>query len=154
MGIDISAKMLNQAQTNAQNRPQAVCYLNGNWEKLAPPNIELLGQFDFKLIVCANTFHYFLNPLEAIRKMHRLLAKDGTLLLLEREKTASILTSFWGLLHRHLIKDQVEFYQAEDIIKLFKQAGFHDAKVISSVRKYFWKGKLYTSIALIEAVKT
>lgn len=153
VGMDISPNMIAEASSKSPSGGQELCLMTDNWEQPESGNFDKLTQRDFGLIVCANAFHYFQNPLAAIQRMRRLLAPGGILLVLEREKSASLMTSLWGLAHRHLIKDQVEFYATDEILDFFTQAGFDDARVVSTIRKYFWKGKLFTSIALIKATK-
>ena len=152
VGIDLAAEMISQAKriSPESDRFHFVC---DNWELLSPQTADLLKQFNFKLIICANTLHYFLDPQQAVRQMYDQLDTGGTLLILEREKSNSLLTSIWGGLHRHFIKDQVEFYAADEIKQLLQQIGFQQTDVASTIVKYFWKGKLFTSIALVKGEK-
>lgn len=85
--------------------------------------------------------------------MYQQLEPGGTLMILEREKSGSALTLAWGLLHRHLIKDHVEFYQSNEIVSMLKGSGFDSIKIADTINRYFWRGKLYTSIVLIAATK-
>jgi len=153
VGIDLAAKMIAQADSQYSDTDRSN-FIADNWEQLSEHNHQLLQKFNFKLIICANTFHYFLDPEKAVSSMYQLLDTDGMLLILEREKSDSLLTSFWGFLHRHFIKDQVEFYSAADITHILDNVGFSNSQVVSIIRKYFWKGKLFTSIALIKGKKS
>ncbi|HBE91283.1 MAG TPA: hypothetical protein DDW55_01700 [Gammaproteobacteria bacterium] len=151
VGLDMSASMVNEARRLAEaENITNVSYMTGDWELI---DIEDLGAYNFRIIVCANTFHYFANPQAAIAKIHHLLAKDGFLYTLERDKSRSLLTSFWGFLHSTWIKDHVIFYSGNDLIRLFENAGFTGISVIRSIRRYFWKKKLFTSIVLLECHK-
>ncbi len=152
VGIDTAEQMIAQAKNRTADSDQ-FHFVYDNWESLTEQTNSMLEQFNFKLIICANTLHYFLNPEQAIKQMYTQLDTGGRLLILEREKSNSLLTSFWGLLHRHFIKDQVEFYAADDIKQLLTQIGFEQTEVMSTIVKYFWKGKLFTSIALIKGEK-
>ncbi len=89
-----------------------------------------------------------------MRDIFSLLQEGGTLLLLERDKSRSSLTWLWGVLHRYLIKDHVEFYSADELARLCERAGFSQVKTVKTIKKYLWKGKLYTSIALLECNKS
>ncbi len=153
VGIDLSPLMVEQAK-NYSSEADRFHFLAANWEDLTEQDEQLLQRFNFKLIICANTVHYFLNPEKALQSMYNMLADDGAVLILEREKSDSLLTSIWGFLHRHMIKDQVEFYSAQDITELLDKVGFSNAQVISIIKKYFYKGKLFTSIALIKGNKS
>ena len=89
----------------------------------------------------------------SLQRISRLLNPGGVFMLLEREKSRSPMTLAWGLMHRYLIKDQVEFYQGDQLARLLKTTGFDRVAVKENLNRYLWKGKLYTSITLIEAQK-
>ena len=145
--------MISQAQAHIDDNSKRFYFINDNWENLRGESQQALSQFNFKLIICANTFHYFVDPPQAIKQMYERLDSGGMLLLLEREKSSSALTLFWGFLHRYLIKDQVEFYSAGNIVDYLSQAGFNQVQIVSTIKKYLWKGKLFTSIAIIKGNK-
>ncbi len=153
VGLDISDKMTQQASEYCEQLSRDIHFITDDWENLTDESRTMLENYSFRLIICANTVHYFIDPIRAIRQMYEMLDRDGMLLILEREKTSSPLTLLWGVLHRHLIKDQVEFYSADTIMAYLSQAGFKNVNVLSSIKKYFWKGKLFTSIALIKGNK-
>ena len=153
VGLDLSPQMIKQAQMYTTQSPQRYHFLTDDWENLNLENQALLNQFNFKLIICANSFHYFVHPRQAIMKMYEMLDTGGMLLVLEREKSSSLLTLLWGFLHRHFIKDQVEFYDAQTITQYLSQAGFNNVGILSTIKKYFWNGKLFTSIAVIKGHK-
>ena len=153
VGLDLSAKMINQAEMAVPAAAGKFHFLSDDWENLNTESRSFLKQFDFKLIICANTFHYFKNPQNAISQMYEMLDTDGMLLILEREKSSSPLTLLWGFIHRHFIKDQVEFYAADTVSHYLSQTGFSNVQIVSTIKKYFWKGKLFTSIAIIKGNK-
>ena len=153
VGIDLSGNMISQAEKLSSESSNNFLFINDDWENLSEKSISTLNKFNFKLIVCANTLHYFKQPDLAVKHMFEQLDSDGMLLILEREKSNSWLTSVWGFLHRYFIKDQVEFYTADNVSQLMTQAGFQHAQIVTTIRKYFWKGKLFTSIALIKGEK-
>ena len=153
VGLDLSSKMTEQAEIAAKTSSNRFHFLSDDWENLDSEIQSYLNQFNFKLIICANTFHYFSNPRQAIGQMYEMLDTDGMLLVLEREKSSSLLTSIWGFIHRHFIKDQVEFYSADTITDYLLQVGFDNVEITSTIKKYFWKGKLFTSIAIIKGNK-
>jgi len=153
VGVDLSPKMTQQAEMHCTQSMQRFHFITDDWENLSPENHAFLEKFKFKLIICANTVHYFVDPHRAIRRMYEMLDTDGMLLVLEREKSSSPLTLLWGFIHRHFIKDQVEFYAADTITGYFSQSGFENVQVVSTIKKYFWKGKLFTSIAIIKGNK-
>lgn len=151
LGVDISSAMVDVAQQKAQAEGlKNIEFMHADWESL---DSATLAHYDFKVIVCANTFHYFSEPQKATDELFKLLAAEGTLYLLERNKARSLLTLVWGVLHTVLIKDQVVFYTSAQLVEIFKRAGFGPVTVLRSIRKYFWKSKLFTSLVLLECKK-
>ncbi|NOZ11121.1 MAG: class I SAM-dependent methyltransferase [Gammaproteobacteria bacterium] len=152
VGLDISSKMVDEANRKAKAEGVGnVKFITGDWEDI---DLKLLSPYRFKIIVCASSFHYYSNPQKAACKLHELLDSQGVLYILERDKTQSLLTLFWGVLHRYLIKDQVAFYSSKELIKFLNNAGFGGVSVLRTIKRYFWKGKLFTSVILIESYKT
>lgn len=150
VGIDLSANMIEQAKKlAAEERINDIRFLQDDWEHLSDDNLKTLQSCHLDTIVCANTLHYFLNPRQALQRIFDLLDTGGRFFLLERDKSHSALTFIWGLLHRYFIKDQVEFYQADQLRSLLQDVGFDQVKDLERIQKYLWKGKLYTSVALI-----
>jgi len=151
LGIDISSNMIAQAKERAYEAGlDNLKFVQANWENL---NLDTLKDYNFKAIFCANTFHYFTTPQTATDRLFEQLADGGTLYIVERNKARSPLTAFWGFLHNFFIKDQVVFYKKAALINFFRTAGFKHVKLLSSIKKYFWKKKLFTSIVLIEGKK-
>ena len=151
VGIDISSTMIEQAKKNAAaDELDQIEFFHTDWERLDP---ESLKNYNFKTIFCANTFHYFSDPQSATDKLFNQLTEDGSLYLLERNKAHSPLTLLWGFIHKTFIKDKVIFYSTSELIKFFRNAGFTHVKTLSSIKKYCWKNKLFTSIVLLEGSK-
>ena len=151
VGIDASSTMIEEAEKKASAAGlKQIKFIHSNWEELNP---DLIKDYRFKAIFCANTFHYFSNPQSATDKLFKQLAEGGTLYILERNKTHSPLTLLWGFIHKVFIKDQVTFYKTSELVSFLEKAGFKHVKILCSVKKYFWKNKLFTSIILIEGTK-
>jgi len=151
VGLDISSTMIEVAKSKAQSAGlDQIEFIHSDWETFDP---ELLKAYEFKAIFCANAFHYFSEPQKATNKLFRQLADGGRLYVLERNKARSLLTFIWGILHTVLIKDQVVFYKTAELTDIMEKAGFKDVRLLSSIRKYFWKNKLFTSIVLLESKK-
>ena len=150
VGLDTSARMIEQAERNHAVDSTQIKFIHANWEDL---DLHLFEDYKFKAIFCANTFHYFTDPQTATKKLFDLLSEDGTLYLLERNKALSPLTLMWGFLHDVLIRDQVTFYKTSELVNFFEKAGFTQIKTLSSIKKYFWKNELFTSIVLIKGSK-
>lgn len=76
IGVDISEKMLNIAQQKCENYPN-VSFHTANASDLP---------FDsncFDVIVCANSFHYFDDPISTLKEMKRVLNSNGQLIILD-----------------------------------------------------------------------
>lgn len=152
IGIDISSSMINEASSKAREAGiDNLKFIHADWENMS---LDTFSGYNFRIIFCANTFHYFTDPQAASNKLYQLLRDDGMLYILERNKARSLLTFFWGFLHRTLIKDQVVFYKNSELIKFFEKAKFKDVRIVHSIKKYFWKNKLFTSIVLLQGKKT
>lgn len=150
-GIDIAADMVDQAaQLARRDAVRNVRFVHADWESL---DTRRLSDHAFQLAFCANAFHYFSTPRRAAEKFYDVLADGGTLYILERNKSSSMLTLLWGWLHRHWIKDNVEFYALDDLVSCFRDAGFGDVSVVRTVNRLMWKNKLYTSVALLKCTK-
>lgn len=151
IGVDIAPGMVEQAERLAREENiDNVRFIRADWQTF---NTAVLKGDDIRVAVCANAFHYFSMPLRAAQKLYQALPDNGVLYVLERDKSRSALTFLWGWLHRHWIKDNVEFYTRDDLMSLFTRAGFREVTVVRSVSRLLWKNKLYTSIALIRCVK-
>jgi len=151
VGIDISSSMIDEASRKAAEAGlENLKFIHADWENM---RLASFSGYNFKIIFCANAFHYFSDPQAASDKLYDLLEDEGMLYVLERNKARSLLTFFWGFLHSVFIKDQVVFYKNSELLGFFEKAGFKDVRVVRSIKKYFWKNKLFTSIVLIEGKK-
>jgi len=81
-----------------------------------------------------------------------MLAPGGKAWVLERAREGSALTAMWAYLHHYLIRDHVRFYRTGDLLDMMRDAGFQQARTETSLRKILWRGKIYTSVALISGV--
>lgn len=153
IGIDLSSAMVDVARRKAAAEGlDNLTFARVNWESDGATSLvrELAGGA-VHLILAVSSFHYFERPEEALSRMRQCLAPGGVLLVVERDKAGSLLTRAWDLAHRHFIGDQVRFYSADEIIDAASRAGFSDAHVVVQVRRYFWKKKIQSSLAVIRA---
>jgi|TARA_B100001079_G_scaffold271549_1_gene289487 ubiquinone/menaquinone biosynthesis C-methylase UbiE len=151
VGIDIAHNMVREARNKAtSDNIENVRFITGDWEEIDP---SLHFKDNFNLILCSSSFHYFSRPLQSIEKIHALLAPGGVFILLERDKTQSLLTLVWDLVHRYLIKDHVVFYNESGLTDLCSKAGFDDVRVVERIKRYFWMNKFFTSLSLIQGIK-
>ena len=148
LGLDLSQRMVVEArrQTDGDNPD----FREADFETVAPSS---LSDYRFRTILCINTLHYFADPRTALCRMGRLLPEGGDIYVLERDKTGSLLTRFWGLLHRYVIRNHVRFHGKNEIIANCREAGFDLVEEVFTIRRFFWHRKTYTSIVLIHCRK-
>ncbi|HEV7266447.1 MAG TPA: methyltransferase domain-containing protein [Falsiroseomonas sp.] len=150
IGIDVSRRMVEMAQNTSAGLP-GLRFLHHDWEQPEDSEQADWVQDGFDLITCLSCAHYFAAPEEAFRRMRSMLRPGGRLLLLERDQDGSPATTVLGLLHRHILRDGVRFYGAAGLVKMLRKAGFRQAEVSMRLRRFAWKGKLVTSLAIVSA---
>jgi ubiquinone/menaquinone biosynthesis C-methylase UbiE len=151
VGIDISGEMIEVAKQKARSeKMDELVFIRADWEGMS---LDEIKKSRVDTVVCANTFHYFAEPARAADRMHQVLQEDGLFFLLERDMSRSPITNMWNLMHKHLIKDHVQFYPSSKLIGFFVRAGFTDVSILCRVKKFFWKGKFYSSLVLISGRK-
>lgn len=155
IGVDVSAGMIAAARKAAASEEVAtVDFLVGDWETLELSEIEsVIGSRPVSLATCVSCLHYFSNPLAALSRIRQVLRPGGRLILVDRAAEASMLTKIWGIVHRRVLQDEVRFYSTQELVDLLQASGFSQVKVLCKIRKLFWKGKWYTSLAMLEASK-
>ena len=154
IGIDLAPKMVEAAQKEASRENLSnLTFVCSDWERPAEKVTELIEANPPSYVICANAFHYFGNPEKALALMNTALVPGGEVIIFERAREGSWLTDIWGFVHRFLIKDQVQFYDTASILRMLNRVEFQDEQVKLKIRKYFWKNKMYTSVALISGHK-
>ncbi len=153
LGLDLSPRMIERARELA--RVEAIgrlSFVAGDWMDIDPQLlVQANGIQSVDLVCCVSTFHYFSDPAVALNKMFQVTGPGGRLLLLDRARNRSLFTLVWELLHRAVLRDIVRFYRVEELLALVEGAGYERAEAAASVHKLFWKGKLATSLVLVEA---
>ncbi len=74
-GVDLSTGML--AQAKAKDQASRVCWVEADVTELP------MADKSFDCVVCANSFHYFRAPNEALAEIRRVLRPGGRLILLD-----------------------------------------------------------------------
>ena len=154
-GIDLAPAMIEQARAKAASEGMAnLRFACADWEDGNFHAARLLEGRSPSCILCVNTLHYFAVPQAAFDKMWSLLTPGGRAWVLERAREGSLMTAMWAYLHHYLIRDHVRFYRTGDLLEMMGKAGFQQARTELSLRKFLWRGKAYTSVALISGVRT
>jgi ubiquinone/menaquinone biosynthesis C-methylase UbiE len=136
-GIDISPKMIKQAQVNAEAQGFSDCvFIVGDAETLDYPD----NYFD--VVFSNSVFHWFLNKLSALKEMYRVLKPGGTVALrfnggdfmkegfeifirLEEQYPEFSMSPSWKEIRKH------HSMSLEDAYDLFDQAKFQDSRIYS-----------------------
>lgn len=147
IGIDLSPRMIVAAQAASHREGFAnLWFETRDWEDDGAVLPDLCD-----VAFCISAFHYFADPLRALRRMRSAMRPGGQLLVVERATDNSLLTKVWDLAHRWVIRDHVAFHSSGSLQSWAQQAGFADAKLLARHRRLFWKGKLYSSLLIMEA---
>jgi len=154
IGVDLSPEMVRAATDAAagttDGRAQFYC---ADWELPAGAVMEALTRRRVSQAVCASTLHYFDDPVSALRRIREMLTRDGALYLLERRRERSVMTQAWDLAHRHVLRDNVRFYDTAALLGMIRDAGFAQAEIVETIRKFFWNNKISTNLSIIRAIK-
>ncbi len=154
LGLDLSAGMIDVARETARSEGlPSVRFLQADWEgpQAADRVRELVGT-GADVVTCVSAFHYFRDPRTALERMRSVLRPGGRLLLLERARDGAPMTALWDFLHRRFIRDQVRFYREPELAQLMTDAGFEAVESAARVQRWFWKGKVSTSLVLLRGL--
>jgi ubiquinone/menaquinone biosynthesis C-methylase UbiE len=154
VGLDLAPAMIEQARNKAASEGIAgLRFECADWEDGNLSGDRLFADRRPSCILCVNALHYCSAPQAAFDKMWRMLAPGGKAWVLERAREGSALTAVWAYLHHYLIRDHVRFYKTGDLLDMMRRSGFEQARTEISLRKILWRGKAYTSVALISGVR-
>lgn len=154
IGLDLSSSMIRVARTTAAAAGLGpLRFVRANWESPAERARALADTPAPSRIVCASTLQYFVDARGALAAMFDVLQPGGEILILEPASEGSRLARLLDQLRRRLIDDHVRFHDPARLVAMLSEAGFDRVEVRSRLSKRFWKGKLYTSLVLIGAVK-
>jgi len=145
VGIDLSSGMIRQARM----RGGGPTFLCADWESVALDSVRAAAGGAADVLTCVSVLHYFRDPGAALARMGALLQPGGLLILLDRAKEKSPLTVLWDFLHRFVIRDHCRFYSTSELRALLRDAGFQEVGEPRRIRRWFWKGKLFTSLVLL-----
>ncbi|GIW92520.1 MAG: SAM-dependent methyltransferase [Pirellulaceae bacterium] len=115
VGTDLSAPMLRLARAKLPHSATAWIQADATWLPLADSL--------FDLVVCANSFHYFAQPVEALQEMRRVLHSNGVFILVDwcDDYLACKLCSIWLRWTRRAF---YRTYSARACRSMLEEAGF------------------------------
>lgn len=154
IGLDLSPNMLLQARKLAGAENDGLLeFAQCDWPEVGPALLAKLQAMAPDLIICASSLHYFADVDAALQQAYRVLRPGGRILILERAPELSLLTRLWGHAHRWILRDGVEFHDTRNVMEKMRRSGFTAVSIMDTLRKYFWEGKMVTSLALIGGQK-
>ncbi len=115
-GVDLSEKMIEKAKENYKDAG------NFHFIKANAESIPLQDDF-FDVVICANSFHHYLNPEKALREMHRLLKPGGKLYILD-PTADSWIAKVNDRIFRLIEAQHVKMYSTEEFRQMYQIAGF------------------------------
>lgn len=152
IGLDLAPSMVGEAtRLAALERTEALEFHECNWPDIEPALAEELSAAAVDLVVCASSLHYFDELDRSLIGCRRILEPGGTLAVLERAPERSWATRAWGHVHALILQDGVTFVETDELQARLRNAGFQDVETAGVLRRYLWKGKIITSMALSTA---
>ena len=144
VGVDLSAGMVGAARRIADRAGlEGVTFLEADSARLPI----LPGSFD--LITCTASFHHYRDPGHVLSAWRKILRAGGHFLLLE---TCATYLPVWAIdkVLRLFEKGHVRYYREVDLVRLAEEAGFRNVRTLWRERGMFVKGKLFSSVVLVE----
>lgn len=155
IGLDASRRMVEEARARIPASVGANLQVHfGLWPELPRDLAEYLADEPVDLILCASTLHYFRDVPRALATCYETLEPGGSLLILERAPELSLVTRLWGRVHASILRDGVRFLGTNELLAALRVAGFDDVGVDAVLRRFFWEGKMVTSMALSSGRKS
>lgn len=114
-GLDLSEKMIEEAKK--KNIPKVNCII-GDAEDL--PYVS--GMFD--VVICNQSFHHYPNPDKAFSEVYRVLKNNGTFIVCDMYSNKVMRTLNNKVLLKLMNTGDFHSYSREEVISLFKNAGF------------------------------
>jgi ubiquinone/menaquinone biosynthesis C-methylase UbiE len=113
-GIDLSPKMIEKAKDKFGDKDN-FHFIQANSE-----SIPLNDNF-FDVIICANSFHHYLNPDKALNEMFRLLKKGGKIYILDPTADNWIIKVADKII-KLVEPEHVKLYSTKEFQRLFENA--------------------------------
>lgn len=149
IGLDLSSGMIAEARARAREDDLSrLEFHQCDWPSLPGPLRERLLAARPELVLFASSLHYATDLGASLARARELLAPGGLVAILERAPERSLLTRAWGWTHRLLLRDGVEFMATPELLERLGEAGFRDVRVAAELKRWLWRGKVITSMAL------
>lgn len=129
-GVDLSEGMLEQARRRLARFPN-VAFQKADVAEL--PFKEPL----FDVVVCANAFHFFENPLRALREIRRVLKPGGRVVLMDWCRDY-FFCRFYDFLIKFTDPSHHRCYGLRECSRLLKEAGLEPDSALKYRVGWFW----------------
>ena len=139
-GIDVSPGMIGVA---AKDAPETVEF------KLAKASeIPYLDE-TFHSVLCSCAFHHFPRPMRALEEIRRVLAPDGTFVLLDAARDVSLGIWLQDRWRRLLEASHIRYYTTRELRRFVKAAGMQLDGETRTIKKFRDRGKMFTGLAVL-----
>jgi len=118
-GVDISSKMIEQAEANSRN------YLNVYFCKSRVEELPFADDF-FDVVVSSNAFHHFSDPEKTLEETYRVLKPKGKVYILDTTAN-NFFMRMLDRVSRKTEKGHVKLYSTREFQALFEKAKLHYA---------------------------
>ncbi len=146
VGVDLSPSMVEAARTGAKRDGVDARFVESDSANLPFD----AGSFD--VITCTASFHHYPDPVGVMRRWHELLRPGGRFLLLE---SCTRFPPIWlyDRVLRVIERGHVRYYPTPTLLRFGREAGFQTVSRVWRERGIFVRGKLFSSLVLIEGVR-
>jgi len=144
VGVDLSSAMVAEALANtAREGTREVAFIESDSGALP----FAAGTFDF--ITCTASFHHYADPISVMKGWRSLLRPGGRILVLE-SCTRYFPIWVYDKVLRIIENGHVQYYRTEDLTSMAEESGFTRVQVLWKESGMFMKGKLFSSLVLVE----
>jgi len=143
-GVDLSPGMIAEARERATRADLVRAeFLQADAGRLP------FASESFDLVICTASFHHYPDPVRVLRGWREVLRPGGRFLLLESCTSYPPIWVYDKAL-RLLEKGHVRYYRTVDLIRFAEEAGFRNVRPLWRERGMFVRGKLFSSLVLVE----
>ncbi len=114
-GVDLSTEMVEKAKENFTGQD------NFHFVKANSESIPLSDDY-FDAILCTNSFHHYLNPVQALKEMRRLINAGGRIYILDPSADSWFIKVIDRII-RIFEPTHVKLYSTKEFQKLYFEAG-------------------------------
>ncbi len=130
-GVDLSSEMIERAKANFRGQDN-FHFVKANSESIP------LEDDTFDAILCTNSFHHYLDPVQALKEMRRLINGSGRVYILDPSADSRFIKLIDRII-RIFEPTHVKLYSTVEFQKLYNEAGlvYVETKIIS------WNQKIH-----------